>query len=470
MSTVVEVSADTVVLQTSNAEITSVITNNQLARLPTANRSPLALLSTQAGFGSNGRANTTINGLRGSYANVTLDGINIQDKFIRSNGLDFLPNQLLLDQVAEVTLSTSNANPALGNGAAQVTFSTPSGTNKLKGGLFWLNRNNALAANPWFSNANGTPRPFLNQNQVGGSLGGPIMKDKLFFYANYEAFRLRQQQNATRVILSDSARQGIFTYLDTAGNLRRVDLLRASGLMANPTTKGLIDRIPAGSNMNRRDVGDFNALAGRHLNIGGYQFNIRNNRTRDNATFKADYLLNSKHGFSASYIWNRDLVDRPDLANDYSIVSKVQNDNSTPLHSTTKQFRAFDFNQVIINNGLLKDLKRARSNGNLSRTANGVFNLAYNAAIAGSQQTPFLDMLPSGGLLANTPSRALIDTGQVGELANTYQVNRLNGAVNFYRNPNALGARTGRKVDTFRGRQPMGNNALGREKPDNEKD
>ena len=115
-------------------------------------------------------------------------------------------------------------------------------------------------------------------------------------------------------------------------------------------------------------------------------------------------------------------------------------------------------------------MKRARSNGNLSRTANGVFNPAYNAAIAGSQQTPFLDTLPSGGLLANTPSRALIDTGQVGELANTYQVNRLNGAVNFYRNPNALGARTGRKVDTFRGRQPMGNNAVGREKPDNEKD
>ena len=83
VSTVVEVSADTVVLQTSNAEITSVITNTQLARLPTANRSPLALLSTQAGFGSNGRANTTINGLRVSYANVTLDGINIQDNFIR---------------------------------------------------------------------------------------------------------------------------------------------------------------------------------------------------------------------------------------------------------------------------------------------------------------------------------------------------------------------------------------------------
>ena len=194
VSSVVEVSADTVVLQTSNAEITAVIANNQLARLPTANRSPLALLSTQAGFGSNGRANTTINALRVSYANVTLDGINIQDDFIRSNGLDFLPNQLLLDQVAEVTLSTSNANPALGNGAAQVTFSTPSGTNKLKGGLFWFNRNNALAANPWFSNANGTPRPFLNQNQIGGSLGGPILKDKLFFYSNYEAFRLRQQQ------------------------------------------------------------------------------------------------------------------------------------------------------------------------------------------------------------------------------------------------------------------------------------
>jgi hypothetical protein len=300
VSSVVEVQAESVVLQTSNAEITSVITSNQLSRLPTANRSPLALLSTQAGFGSNGRANTTINGLRVSYANVTLDGINIQDNFIRSNGLDFLPNLLLLDQVAEVTLSTSNANPSLGNGAAQVTFTTPSGTNKYKGGLFWFNRNNEFAANPWFSNANRTPRPFLNQNQIGGSLGGPIKKDKLFFYANYEAFRLRQQTAGTRVILTESARQGIFTYLDTAGNLRQVDMLRASGLPANPTTRALIGQVPGASNINRQDVGDFNAAAGRHLNIGGYQFNVRNNRTRDNATFKLDYVLNSKHGFSAS--------------------------------------------------------------------------------------------------------------------------------------------------------------------------
>jgi hypothetical protein len=803
VSSVVEVQADTVVLQTSNAEITSVITSNQLARLPTANRSPLALLSTQAGFGSNGRSNTTINGLRVSYANVTLDGINIQDNFIRSNGLDFLPNLLLLDQVAEVTLSTSNANPSLGNGAAQVTFTTPSGTNKYKGGLFWFNRNNEFASNPWFSNANGTPRPFLNQNQIGGSLGGPIKKDKLFFYVNYEAFRLRQQSAATRVLLTETARQGIFTYLDTAGNLRQVDLLRASGLPANPTTRALIDQVPGAGNINRRDVGDFNAAAGRHLNIGGYQFNIRNNRTRDNATMKLDYVMNSKHGFSASYIWNRDIVDRPDLANDFSTAPKVQNDNSTPLLSTTwrwtasptftnearggmniapavftssetfgnqifalplvsnpvntfrsqgrytdtfnwqdnatwvknrhtlqfgyqgqrinvksfndagnlptyalglsaanpldlnallpavrvtdlgigggvltlhagilasvaqtfnvldrtggfvpgapnirnwrldnhafylndnwrvndrftihigtrweyftpvtelngltfvpvlqnnnaeqtllnpngtldfagsavgrpyykrdlnnfgpnlgiawrpfgdktvvragysvnfpndefirsidnnvstseglstsanrinltqtigsslptlttptftaprtfaqnyavnsqtafgmpnpdlvtpyvqqwnfsvqrevskgvlqvsyignkatKQFRAFDFNQVIINNGLLEDFTRARNNGNLARNATGTFNPAYNPNIAGSQPTPFFNALPSGGLLTNTTIRALIDSGQVGELANTYQVNRLNGSVSFYRNPNALG-------------------------------
>lgn len=803
VNSVVEVQAESVVLQTSNAEITAVVTNSQLSRLPTANRSPLALLSTQAGFGSNGRNNTTINGLRVSYANVTIDGINIQDNFIRSNGLDFLPNLLLLDQVAEVTLSTSNANPSLGNGAAQVTFTTPSGTNKLKGGLFWFNRNNYFAANAWFSNANGTPRPFLNQNQIGGSLSGPIKKDKLFFSLNYEAFRLRQQQATTRTILTDSARQGIFTYLDAGGTLRQVDMLRASGLQANPITRDLISKVPAASNINRRDVGDFNAAAGRHLNIGGYQFNIQNNRTRDNATMKLDYLLSSKHAFSVSYLWNRDLLDRPDLANDYSTSPKVKNDNSTPLLSATwrwtgsptftnearggmniapavfatseqfgnaifalplvsnpvntfraqgrytdtfnwqnnstwirnrhtiqfgyqgqrvnvksfndagnipvyglgisaanqldlnslipgvratdlgigagvlvlhagilasvaqtfnvtdrtsgfvpgapairhyrldnhalyfndnwkitdrftlhlgtrweyytpvterdslafvpvlknnnvvqtlldptgtvdfagnsagrpyykkdlnnfgpnigiawrpfgnktvirsgysvnfpndefirsidnnvatseglstaanrinltqtitsnlptlttptflaprtfaqnyavnsqtafgmpnpdlvtpyvqqwnfsiqrevskgvlqvsyignkatKQFRAFDFNQVIINNGLLNAFTPARNNGNLARNATGVFNPVYNPAIPGSQPTPFFDAMPSGGFLGNATVRGLLDSGQVGELANFYQINRINGALNFYRNPNALG-------------------------------
>src|SRR6202008_4526831 len=97
------------------------------------------------------------------------------------------------DQVSEVTVSTSNASSATGGGSAQVAFVSPSGTNEFHGAGYWSNRNNAFAANSWFNNQSGVKLPFLNQNQIGGKLGGRIIRNKWFFYGNYEAYRQREQ-------------------------------------------------------------------------------------------------------------------------------------------------------------------------------------------------------------------------------------------------------------------------------------
>lgn len=328
---VVEVTAEVQGVQTDNAVLGANISNEQIRRLPQLNRSPLALITTQAGVTYNGRTNTTINGMRPSFTNVTIDGINIQDNFIRTNGLDFLPNMLLMDQVAEMTIITSNTTAADGNGASQVKFVTPSGTNELHGGLYWYNRNNIAAANTWFGNRNNTPRPFLNQNQTGGSLRGPIVKDKLFYYGNYELFRLRQQSNATRTILTQSARDGILTYRDTAGNIRQINPLTTVGVNADPLMRQFISQIPGPENINRTDIGD-------GLNTAGYQFNIQNNRTRDNVTAKIDYVANTKNVINWTLLWNRDILDRTDLANDYSRAPKVKNDGAVTGTQSTWRF------------------------------------------------------------------------------------------------------------------------------------
>jgi len=89
--------------------------------------------------------------------------------------------------------------------------------------------------------------------------------------------------------------------------------------------------------------------------------------------------------------------------------------------------------------GYLAAFKAAKRNGDLARTATGTFNPAYNANVAGSVPLPFFSQLASGGLLSNATIRNLIDTNAAGELANTYQVNGLQGSVNFFRNPYALG-------------------------------
>jgi hypothetical protein len=327
----IEVSAESSMVQTSSAEVSTTVTNAQLRLLPSLNRSPIGLLLTQAGVSSNARTNTTINGLRPSFSNITLDGINIQDNFIRTNTLDFQPNLLLLDQVAEVTLVTSNSNPALGNGAAQINITSPSGTNQFHGGLIWNNRNNVASANTWFNNRNGIKRPFLNQNQFGGSLGGPIKKDKLFFYANYEGLRQVQQASATRTLLRGDARRGIMTYRDSGGNLRQVNVLTAANLTPDPRAAALLNQVPGAETINRNDIGD-------GLNTGGYTFNIRNNRTRDNVLGKVDYILSSKHSFAGTYTWNRDIVDRPDLMNNFMTVPNVSNDGATKLLSLTHRW------------------------------------------------------------------------------------------------------------------------------------
>ncbi len=326
-----EVSADIQSLQTSNSEISTTVTNQQVRRLPILDRNPLDLIRTQAGVSSNGRSDTVINGQRTSYSNMTMDGINIQDNFIRDNALDYTPNMPLIDQVAEFTVATSNANSSLGGGSSQVVFVTPSGTNTFHGTGYWYNRNNAVSANDWFNNRDGVERPFLNQNQIGGSLGGPIKKDKLLFYTNYEAYRQHQQDPHNRTILTSDARQGLFTYRNTSGVVQKVNVLTAAKVQADPVMQGILAQVPGPEAINNYDLGDSKPDFAR--NTAGYRFNQRSNRIRDNYVAKLEYNLSPRHILSGTFLWNRDNADRSDYSSDYSAVPKTTNPNHSKLAS-----------------------------------------------------------------------------------------------------------------------------------------
>ncbi|SPE38078.1 TonB-dependent receptor, plug [Candidatus Sulfopaludibacter sp. SbA6] len=329
VSSSVSVSAEVQGVETANAEISGTITTEDIRNLPILDRDVLSVLQTQPGVVYNGNSNTVINGLRTSYSNVTLDGINIQDNYIRDNALDYSPNKLLLGQVRQMTLVSSNANAAATGGATETAMSTPSGTDQFHGEAFWYNRNNDFSANDWFNNQAGVPRSFLNQNQFGGSLGGPIRKDKLFFYFNYESVRAHQQAPANTTILTAPARQGIFSYYDTGGTLHQVNLLALRGITTiDPTMQALLNQVPGPQYINNEDVGD-------GLNTAGYRFNQRDNETRDNVTGKIDYNVSLKHAISGAYAWNRDDTDRPDLENDYSAIPKAYNPTHANFVSTS---------------------------------------------------------------------------------------------------------------------------------------
>src|SRR5260370_16438840 len=159
----VEVSAINQGVQVSNAEVSTTVTQRQIQNLPVLDRQISALFLTQAGV-SLSRGNTVINGMHTSFANVTLDGINIQDNFIRSNSLDYIPNKTTIEHVAQISITTPTAHSATGGGGAQIVISTPSGSNSYHGSLYWYNRNSFLGANDWFNNKSGVAPPVHEQN------------------------------------------------------------------------------------------------------------------------------------------------------------------------------------------------------------------------------------------------------------------------------------------------------------------
>ena len=265
VSETVTVESGAEVLQTTNTAITTTVSQRQVVDLPFATRDAMQIVLVQPGTSTPGvpRA-SSINGLPKGSLNITLDGINVQDNLLKSSDGFFTNTQLKADAISEFTMTTGTqgADSSAG-GAVLVAGRTKSGSNDLHGGAFWQHRNTALNANYYFNNIDGLPRDRILLNQFGGHVGGPVWKNRLFFFHNYEEFRLPQTYNAARQVLTDDARNGIFTYRDSAGAVRTVNLYniaaarnptlpagtRAFPTTPDPTVAGLLNDFAAGTRL-----------------------------------------------------------------------------------------------------------------------------------------------------------------------------------------------------------------------------
>jgi outer membrane receptor protein involved in Fe transport len=189
-SQTVEVGAQAAPVETINATLGQSVTGRTLTNMPLNGRDTLDLALLQPGVtesndDNGGAGNFSIAGGRTDSVTFLLDGGQNNDLLDNSNLLD--PNP---DAIAEFRLLTSNYTAEYGrNGGGIISVVTKSGTNQLHGSLFEFFRNRVLDANDFFNIQQGLPRLDLKRNQYGATLGGPIVKDKIFFFLAYQGQR-----------------------------------------------------------------------------------------------------------------------------------------------------------------------------------------------------------------------------------------------------------------------------------------
>jgi Carboxypeptidase regulatory-like domain/TonB dependent receptor/TonB-dependent Receptor Plug Domain len=185
----VEVESSYQRIETTNATISDVITEKQVKNLPLNGRNPLTLLTLEPGVtqrpsGSSG-SGTHVFGSRDRSHNVTIDGIDANESSVPNPQSNI--QRLNPDNVQEFRTVTLNATAETGrNSGANVMVATKAGSNGIHGDVYEFLRNNALNSNEWYNTANKQPVPKLNLNQFGFDVGGPLIKNKTFWFGSFQ--------------------------------------------------------------------------------------------------------------------------------------------------------------------------------------------------------------------------------------------------------------------------------------------
>jgi Carboxypeptidase regulatory-like domain len=305
-SATVEVSAanQSITLNTTDSEVGNNYEVQMINDLPVQIRdSPGALFSIQPGATSDG----AITGARTDQNNVTLDGLDVNDMATGQFGV--VTADAPVDSVQELRAVTANPLASEGQGGGgQFTMVTKSGTNNWHGALFEYHRDTTTEANSWFANLNGVPRAPLIRNQFGGNVGGPIMKNKAFFFFEYNGRRDNQGVQVENVVPLDSFRDGNISYINKTidpntgnpcGGTSRKDTTPSCISTINSAQVAALDPQHVGFNaalmdfINNRYPHANDLGGGDGINTGGFFFNAPVRRIQNDYVARIDYNLTS---------------------------------------------------------------------------------------------------------------------------------------------------------------------------------
>ena len=315
LSESIAVTAESVQVNTTDASIGNAIGTRVILQLPLNARNIVGLLASQPGVVFTGEGDTdsrngAVNGGKSDQANVMLDGVDVNDQMDRNAFTSVL--RMTPDSVQEFRVTTTNANADSGRtSGAQVTLVTKGGTNELHGSLYEYHRNTATTANEFFLNSTlppdpktgKAPRPKLIRNIFGVSAGGPLKKNRMFLFGNFEGRRDAKDGSAVRTVPSMDMRQGIIKYQ------------RRDGSIATVTPAELVSRVDGAGSINQAALKFMqqypvpnDTTQGDGLNFVGYRFKAPTPLRWNTYVTRWDYILDRAN--------NHTLFVRGNLQND----------------------------------------------------------------------------------------------------------------------------------------------------------
>lgn len=382
-TTTVEVtsSAAAEVLNTTNAAVGNAVDEQTVESLPMEGRNVPDLLSLQPGVLYLGHENNqatdsrsgAVAGARSDQGNITLDGLD------NNSVLGYAFTGVLrssIDSVEEFKVTTSNNGADTGRSSgAQVNVVTRSGTNVVHGSVYEYNRNTATSANNWFNKeaeaSNGLPNKpgELIRNTFGGAIGGPVKKDKLYYFLNFEMQRTAEAFQQTLIVPNAAFRAGNLSYYyNNASGGQSVQTLTPSQFASLDPHCSSLGTCPWGPGDNPYILSVFNAyplpngsLAGDGLNTGSYTWAAPNPTNLWTNIAKIDYAISDKHH----------LFFRANLQDD-SVLSPPQFPGTPPSNTNrdnTKGIAAgeiWTINQNLVNNFRFGFTRQGYSNAGAS--------------------------------------------------------------------------------------------------------
>jgi hypothetical protein len=324
----VDVTASAASLNTTDAAMGGSVGNEIIQSLPLDGRDPVSLLAMQPGvlFLGEGAGNSatgnaeqmdsrqgTVSGSRSDQGNIILDGLDDNDQL---SGYAFTGVlRSTLDSTEEFRVTTSNGGADSGRSSgAQISLVTKKGTNKFHGAAYEYYRPTNTVSNNWFlknsqlsAGEPNTPAKYL-RNIFGGSLGGPIKKDKLFFFGNYEGLRQAIDDINSQTVPTAAFHAGSIQYLGSDGNtdtITTAQLAQLDAPCANNSYNGS-PVCPWGPGANPNVLSYYSSVPnatgsalGDGLNSGSLFFPVKVPTTQNTSIFKLDYNITSKQQFFA---------------------------------------------------------------------------------------------------------------------------------------------------------------------------